>query len=201
MNGRMALLILVTGLFMRVWASRETGDDSRAHDSEPALQAAGEPGVSSLIVDLGEPVLFPDDQPGRRPTAATRTSFHHPIPLPEGIAPGTYRVVDNTGSVDRIEIAQRPGGGASPGPVYELYMKTAEGRQWYFIRLRESEKSQAAAEPGEDEFPLDLPQSPAHDAGRGAFQNRKFDFTPYLDDGFEAVEEQPAQSAQGAVEL
>jgi hypothetical protein len=178
-NGRLLLLVAVTALFARTWSvnsGRHVDSVSRAR-----------PAVSQ---NLGP---WHSIHPVRRPVIATQpvsiTTQHavqgeeiwtvetSPIALPDGIAPGLYRVVDDAGRVARLEIAggQQRGAGSHSVPA-DFHMTTIGGRRWYFIRLQPTTVTGAIRQvPAAvlDEVKLDRP----------AFTNPKFDFTGYCPAG------------------
>ena len=178
-NGRLLLLVVVTALFVRVWSV----NSSRAgHSADGArLSVSQNLGPWHAIQPVRRPVLM---------TQAVSVAMHHavgreeiwtvkdaPIALPAGIAPGAYRVVDDTGRVAHLEIAADHQHNIAAHTVpADFHMTTVGARRWYFIRL------QAAIVTG-----AVVPAAPAvHEEARverPAFTNRKFDFTGYCPAG------------------
>jgi hypothetical protein len=110
MNGRLLLLIVAVGLFVRVWEANERGPEAVA----AARRAPGH------LVLAAKPRL-------------TATP-HGPaaIPLPDGIPAGEYRVVDQTGYAGMIEIA--PPADKVRREKGDLFVAMQGTRRWYFIR-------------------------------------------------------------------
>lgn len=143
-NGRLLLLAVVTGLFMRIWS--ETGARSGS-DRVAVVRPA------PAAVSLPQPVVETTDrpvEPDLKVTAAVPTvelSLQHedwtphsaPIALPQGLSAGTWRVVDDTGRVARLELP------VGQFPVHqqqqtEFHVTTIDGQRWYFIRLNSPER-------------------------------------------------------------
>jgi hypothetical protein len=143
-NGRLLLLAVVTGLFMRIWA--EAGLHREAvkpvsHRTLPTAVAAVVPGpvaapaspaVTERLTEslaAGEAVVQSEEW----------TSRSAPISLPHGLTAGTWRVVDDTGRVARLELGE----GEFPaheGQQTEFHVASIEGQRWYFIRLNSPER-------------------------------------------------------------
>lgn len=92
-----------------------------------------------------------------------------PVPLPQMLSAGIYRVVDDTGRVARLEVTQVAA--AQPGETAaepDLCVSTVGNRRWYFIRLHSAQGT------------APLVTSQAETLPRA---NRKFDFTGYESQG------------------
>lgn len=149
-NGRLLLLVVVLGLFIRVWKTNEhpctrPAARSRSHSTQmlPSQAAAppdGETRVTRLI-DRRQNGDAPVDE--ERWTAATC-----PIPLPAGIAPGAYRVVSDSGRVAALTVSMSATwAAATPVPTAppELLTTVVSDERWYWIRLvREPVRSDVA---------------------------------------------------------
>ena len=149
----------------------------RIHGTQPNLRHDNTPSVGSRT-----PATIPAITISRAQSAAEQVWSEPtcPIPLPRGLADGTYRVVDDTGCVARLEVARtgsprRGNDAAEP----DFFMSVSAGRRWYFIRL----KTLAGVSP------LAGSQFPAPEVRTGiaaaathqpALANRKFDFTGYV---------------------
>jgi hypothetical protein len=205
-NGRVLLLVLATGLFIRVWM---VNNRARLRNLSPARPQVAirlpppDPTPKARARDLVvRPVSIvsqpadPVDEAFRNPISVfcipgfspatleeSWTEANCPIPLPAGIGNGTYRVVDDTGRVARLEIAPPAvviSGADTPVAKPELCMTTIGSTRWYFIRLRQPVIAELPVVP--------LPEEPAYSsAGHSAtgtehpvFTNRKFDFTGYV---------------------
>jgi hypothetical protein len=205
-NGRLLLLVLVTGLFVRVWMvnNRTRLRNLPATRSQVAIrlpppdptEAARARDVVVRPVSIVRQSIDPVDEAFRPPisifripgfshaaTEETWTATNCPIPLPAGIGNGAWRVVDDTGRVARLEIASSSASNPSTGaPVAEpdFCMTTVGSARWYFIRLPQPVIAELPVVP--------LPQEPAYGATthsatgaeRPLFTNRKFDFTGYV---------------------
>jgi hypothetical protein len=167
-NGRLLLLAVVTGLFMRIWS--ETG---ARHGSEH-LARGQRPAVSvSQPMSVGESLAQPT--PSEPPVTAAIPAFDPsaqpqewtpqtaPISLPQGLSAGTWRVVDDRGQVARLELP------VSDFPIDQLqtefHVTTIDGQRWYFIRLNSPERIASgrpvleaactpAPQPASDESPV-----------------------------------------------
>jgi hypothetical protein len=188
-NGRLILLVIATGLFIHVWTTNDRSSRPRSrtvsktrisaqHSTSPpnpvptapvrAVSSQPDLVVSSRIVPLEE----------------TWTETTCPIELPAGITSGTYRVVDDSGRVARLEI-----GGADFGPretistQSESYIMTAGARWWYFVRLQEwIELPPPGSSGASDEAAAETPETRSTTSvdSPAFFNNRKFDFGRYL---------------------
>jgi hypothetical protein len=119
----------------------------------------------------------------------TWTEADCPIPLPAGIGGGTYRVVDDTGRVARLEIPSSSAVSFHTGaPVVEpeLCMTTAGSTRWYFIRLRQPVIAELPVVPLPDEPAYSSATHSATGDERPLFTNRKFDFTGYVPQNWDA---------------
>jgi hypothetical protein len=167
-NGRLLLLAVVTGLFMRIWSetgARHAADQLSKVQPAPVTvslpisgdesSAHGSPSDSQLTAAL--PAFDPSVQP-QEWTPATA-----PILLPQGLSAGTWRVVDDTGRVARLEL---PVGDFPVDQLQaEFHATTIDGQRWYFIRLSSPERiasgrpvleaaSTPAPQPASDEPPV-----------------------------------------------
>lgn len=182
-NGRLLLLVVATGIFVRVWmADRQR---PRAHVRIPdriSITGIGpQPGSTARAQSINA-VPASVSKELIRPAEEYWTVNDCPISLPAGIGAGSYRVIDDTGRVARLEISApiTPISNAAPTVVNpEFFMLGDSSRRWYFIRLRESVASQPDAlalagitQVGEDSTACASPRP---------CTNRKFDFTGYVD--------------------
>lgn len=139
-NGRLLLLVVATGLFVRVWSA---SDHTR---SRPVIRTQSR---AAVACPPNPAPATPAPAVMHQPVSATRsvspapeeiwTPADCPILVPAGMTAGSYRVVDDTGRVARLEIASA-GGTASGTDVREVpadfHMTSAGARRWYFIRLQ-----------------------------------------------------------------
>lgn len=127
MNGRVLLLVLVTGLFMAAWDGDQAAmqaamarrnqttdtpvaavptDDSRSHDEVKALPINHKEEVDAIDPDT--------------------------VPLPAGIASGSYQAVNQSGDTVRVEVRNKK----EPAVSQNFYMPNGDdGSRWYFIRI------------------------------------------------------------------
>jgi hypothetical protein len=205
-NGRLLLLVLVTGLFIRVWMvnNRTRQRNLPATRSQVAIrlpppdptEAARARDLVVRPVSMVRQSVDPADEAFRPPISIFRipgfspasmeetwTEANCPIPLPAGIGNGSWRVVDDTGRVARLEVASVSSEnlGTDARVVEPDFCMTSVGsKRWYFIRLRQPVIAEQPAVP--------LPEDPAYGANahsatgaeRPLFMNRKFDFTGYV---------------------
>ena len=133
MASRVTLLLLVTGLFAAMWS----GD------------RADERTTAQLLLTRRTSPPTANQRSGARPisTAARSVVLHRgeqslqSVPLPAGIAVGTYLVVDATGrSETRIVSAAEafPNGVISGHVARDEYTVRSGAARWHFIRLSES---------------------------------------------------------------
>lgn len=143
-NGRLLLLAVVTGLFMRIWS-----ETAARPGSDRVSVARPTPVAVSLPLPPVETSKLPEETD--RKVSATLPSIdpslqHEewaphtaPISLPQGLSAGTWRVVDDTGRVARLELP------VGQFPVHQLqqtefHVTTIDGQRWYFIRLNSPER-------------------------------------------------------------
>jgi hypothetical protein len=171
-NGRLLLLVVVLGLFIRVWKTNEhpctrPAVRSRSHSTQmlPA-QAAAPPDGATRITRL-----IDQRQIGDAPVEEERwTATSCPIPLPAGIAPGAYRVVSDSGRVAALTVPMSETWAAvTPVPAAppELLTTVVSDERWYWIRLiREPVRSDVA--------------KTSEEATAPAIGPRKFDFSNHV---------------------
>jgi hypothetical protein len=211
-NGRLLLLVLVTGLFMRVWMvnSRTRQRNLPATRSQVAIrlpppdptEAARAREVVVRPVSIVRQSIDPVDEAFRPPISVIRipgffpaateeswTETNCPIPLPAGIGNGTWRVVDDTGRVARLEIASSPAVNPStsaPVVAPELCVTSVGSTRWYFIRLHQPVVAELPAVPLPGEPAYSSTTHSATGSERPLFTNRKFDFTGYVPQNWDA---------------
>lgn len=142
MNGRVLLLVMVTGLFMAAWdsdqaamqaalAKREAARQSLiAHARQPNQQ---EPHRLTGLPSTSDPEPTPETI-RRSSDEAVAAVRRQDVPLPAAIAAGSYQVVDQFGHILRIDIDRQ----RARGNVAQDFYVTdgTDGRRWYFVRLR-----------------------------------------------------------------
>lgn len=188
-NGRLILLVIATGLFIRVWTTNDRSSRPRSrtvsktrisaqHTTSPPNPARTAP-VRSVSSQIDSAVSSPT-----APLEETWTETACPIELPAGISPGAYRVVDDSGRVARLEIGAP---GSTPRETIssqtESYLTTAGARWWYFVRLQEwiELPPPESAEASDETTVVTQEGNPTtSDDNPALFNNRKFDFGRYL---------------------
>jgi hypothetical protein len=127
---RVALLILVTGLFAAIWSG----------DHADQLAQVRQPSKQKIRRDY-------DGEPKARETISL-TGSQYSAPLPGGIVAGTYLVADRFGGT-RIRVVTNgdvePVTKLSGHDVTNHYsVESGQGR-WHYIRIESSAADQAAA--------------------------------------------------------
>lgn len=148
MNGRLLLLVLVTAMFMAAWdgdqAAMEAAFARRAERQASLLAArssetAGEPTAATdsplqvTTVSLKKPVVSSASHrpSAKRPLPSTVSADD--VPLPETIAAGTYRAVNQSGETVVIIVA---GQNATALTARDFYIVDAEnGDRWFLVRV------------------------------------------------------------------
>ncbi len=184
-NGRLLLLVVATGLFVRVWTANDRPRPRAPFRSPDRISGmvTGPYPDSVGRLDLVPTVAVSVTTQSMRCAGENWTANDCPIPLPVGLAAGAYRVVNDSGRVAHLEVAPSAAMNLIAGaPVVnpEFYVVADASSRWYFIRLQES----VASEPE-----ISVPQVFEANGSRSAtfgvshrpFTNHKFDFTGYVD--------------------
>lgn len=184
-NGRLLLLVVATGLFVRVW----TVNDRAARGLNPSRSSRqvvrNDTQVSPATFAVARRVACRSISSTVLSTPSPEeawTSTSCPIPLPAGVISGAYRVVNDMGRVARLDIAPSlaPVQNASaPVMAPEFYVTTIGSRRWYFIRLQLPVDQQPTVQLP-DVAQKDSDHSPAAIQIVSPCTNRKFDFTGYV---------------------
>ena len=134
---RVSLLLLVTGLFASMW-SADTPDGRTVAQKQQARMASSPCSIRHVAAPIRTCQIETVSLQGHPLTQA--------IPLPVGIEPGTYLVVNQAGKTERLTISAREvGTSGNQVPVDQYTVRTA-GARWHFIRLEQSEE-RAVAQP------------------------------------------------------
>lgn len=156
----MVVLMLLTTTFAAVWSGDQQTQQrfivarKAAAQRERSIQLANathDLTMTANVIDQSQSASSQVDS-SQAPQLQSQHSYvaHVEIEmsLPDGIAAGRYRVVDQSGQVQTIRIADR-GLPASPRDLYVL--NQSDGRQRYFIRIsadgRESHEPRTAHAP------------------------------------------------------
>lgn len=143
MNGRVLLLVIVTGLFMMVW----DGDQAAM---QAALAKRSERQQSTQVASITEPpracrrtaasaplVLTGVTSVLESATPVSSSGTEHgndsQVPLPPGIAAGEYQAINQTGRVMAVTV---PRSQDSRRTGRDFYVADGEdGQRWYLIRI------------------------------------------------------------------
>ena len=136
MASRVTLLLLVTGLFAGMWSGDRA--DERSANARPLARKAASPAVTA-------PPSVRANQTAVRQVARHRGERSlTSIPLPPGIAAGTYLIVDGRGRTEtRVVTATEafPSGQIAGHVAADQYTVRAGRDRWHFIRLEASAES------------------------------------------------------------
>ncbi len=155
MNARIAVLVLVSALFVAAWNSDQASNDE--NDPQVAARRArlnslyNQRAIAFTQPGSGRPIT-PPREASPRETIVRNESYRQSlrqyithtelalsqvhsasgrlIDLPNGITPGHYRVVDTEGQVDTIIIP-----GVVSSSDENLYQHDLDGERNYFIRI------------------------------------------------------------------
>ncbi len=174
-NGHLLLLVVATGLFVRLWGTNDRQrppavwrTPNRAASTLPPPQpvAAGRDTLAQVVSTTSF---------GNSSQEEVWTAANCPIPLPAGMDAGTFRVVDDTGRVARLVLVEPVAAvvGSLSGSA-DIQTMSVNSRRWYFIRLQ-TPVARATLD-CEAEVGISIPPA---DPLRTACANRKFDFTGF----------------------
>lgn len=191
-NGRLLLLVVATGLFVRIWSANDQSKSRFVPRTRSQTAVASPPDPAAIF--SGYAVVHQPVSAGATTTGPAEdvwTGANCPIPLPVGISAGNYRVVDDTGRVARLEIAGAEGerivANTREVPA-DFHLMSVDNRRWYFIRLQ----APIAKDVRDSTHSAIGDSVPETGSNPRPFQNRKFDFTGYVTSsrsGESAIEE------------
>lgn len=119
---RVSLLLVVTGLFAGMWS----GDS-------PDLRS---PAEKQMARRASTPCLLgAAKSPANRIRTVSLTQRTAPVPLPAGIEPGTYLVVNQAGETQRLTIDAKAASTTANFVAVDQYTVRQGGLRWHFIRL------------------------------------------------------------------
>ena len=182
-NGRLLLLVVATGLFVRVWTANNSAH-YRNHPRTPRNQVT----VISSPISAGKTVAHAVSYRPKlttRPIAALEevwTLSSCPIPLPAAIQNGTYRVVNDAGRVARLEVALSVAAAQNAHSLTispEFYVAAIASERWYFIRLQAPVDLKSVAQAPEN-LPHNTVPAVTETSFHSPCSNRKFDFMGYV---------------------
>ena len=168
-NGRLLLLAVATGLFIRIWSGgtpprKRTAGVRRPSPVATLIVYRTASGITAHREDpLGElPIRTADDElrfetghspdsTGSEPSRSTAenpveewTENDAPIAIPAHLPAGDWRIVDGSGRIARLTVTRE--NAASTYQAAEFLSEIIDGRRWYFIRLMPETTASAAAD-------------------------------------------------------
>lgn len=139
---RVALLILVTGVFAALWAgdhpARLAGKVHPARNADESRPVSPQRSSESLT-------RYPSELNYSTGSILLATSNLSSVPLPEGITAGTYLVADQTGRT-QVRVIRTDDRDASDKSVANHYSIELSGARWHFIRIDPTLNDRIAAE-------------------------------------------------------
>lgn len=123
---RVSLLLLVTGLFAGMW-STDSPDERTVAQKQLARLASTPCSIALNQSARGNDVTRNASFSGRLDTRA--------VPLPKGIAPGNYLVVNQSGMTQRLTITAHHGVSEENYAQVDQYSVRSGNARWHFIRL------------------------------------------------------------------
>lgn len=139
MASRVTLLLLVTGMFAGMWSGDRVEEQAAAELLLARRSAA--PATNSRTAACPAAVAIRSSMRGRGEWSAAA------IPLPPGIAVGTYLVVDGKGQTETRVVttaAAFPSGQIERHVARDQYTVRLGRDRWHFIRLDEADDSRTA---------------------------------------------------------
>jgi hypothetical protein len=120
---RVSLLLVVTGLFAGMWSA--DSPDLRSPAEKQMARRASTPRMPFQAAKSSPNVIRTVSLSDRLPS----------IPLPAGIEAGTYLVVDQSGSTQRLTIEARNTTASTNFVAIDQYTVRQGDQRWHFIRL------------------------------------------------------------------
>lgn len=138
-NGRLLLILCAVVLFTRIWSANGHRSDRSAlprnavtaNSRALATTKSGSRPVLRQTAELRAPSKGRETTPVGSDEIWTVQTV--PFKLPEGLAPGHYRVVSDAGRVGRLTIDPIA---RTAGAAPEFVAITTETERWYLIRLK-----------------------------------------------------------------
>ena len=178
-NGHLVLLIIVTGLFVRLWSSNDRhGPDLSWRGPNRAVVTKAPPQPQAPIDQT--PVRHISNIQSSHSELAVEEIWNRsncPLPLPAGLSAGEYRVVNDAGRMARLVLDSSSQPTESNGISADLQTVNVGNQRWYFIRLQTAvavERSNISVDEQANNVPNPIDAEPIRVAA-----NRKFDFTGY----------------------
>lgn len=126
---RVSLLLMVTGLFAAMWSGDSPDDRSGAEIRLARLASSPQ---ASLYCGFGNNARAKID------TISASSSSKSDYPIPEGIAPGKYLVVNQAGRTWSVTISEDSQSSVKRTPE-DHYLVIQGSLRWHFIRLATQE--------------------------------------------------------------
>lgn len=133
---RVALLVLMTGMFAAVWS----GDQRTQTEFIVARRAAAEQAIELAQVIPSTAAPIPIDEPVATVSDDQIDSVMHvtvELTLPTDITPGRYRVVQSSGAMFTINVTATGSAATAPRDVY--FVDVADGTRQCFIRIDQND--------------------------------------------------------------
>ena len=124
---RVSLLLLVTGLFAGMW-SADSPDGRTAAQIQLARRTSSPRSIGHGDVRHASKLVASVSLSGNATTA---------VPLPKGIAAGTYLVVDQAGSTYRLTVSVAEAEHSGNRVPVEQYTVRSGNSRWHFIRVEQ----------------------------------------------------------------
>lgn len=124
---RVSLLLLVTGLFAGMWSA--DSPDGRTDAQKRMARRASSPCMVRHTPPVQKSIISTVSLNDQKSLGA--------IPMPRGIAAGTYLVVDQTGKTQQLIVTGQDGAPTNYANVEQYTVRSGNGR-WHFIRLEDS---------------------------------------------------------------
>ena len=143
MTFRITLLVLVTGLFATIWTQDQSQPNHRG-SSLAKHREPHQPVIANIPRSRAVSIVSEEDRPAAEIPLEDLWMFGGvEMPLPDGLVPGEYRVVSNTGVVQRLTLTLEDlTAYHQTQPTFitrDTYQSQDEHHRWYFIRVQSSE--------------------------------------------------------------
>jgi hypothetical protein len=133
-TGRIALLLIVTGVFIVAW-SEDSRESTSARKNGSGLQQPSQPTDDSTMRPL---TIHRSDRSGTNAILSIHgRGQSSTTPLPRGIASGTYMVVDNLGRTSQrvVSSAEVDSLAKNSAPALDHYFVKIGSERWHYIRI------------------------------------------------------------------
>ena len=146
MNGRVLLLVVVTGLFMAAWNGDQAAMEAalakraelQAQNIAKRKNAATHQNVDEReqskvhkLASVSKPVLSTAGQDAVPKTVSVSVTVN--VPLPRGITAGIYQAVNQSGACVRMTVSAEQSTGKADREFYTV--DGSDGARWYLVRI------------------------------------------------------------------